>query len=143
LVRISRPAVTLGGAMQRYRPMVDLSVSNGPDTLIRPVVIDSGADDIVLPEAAGILLGIDLANAVVGTSQGVGSSPLAVRYAQVTLRLSDGNEFRTWDALVGFSPALRDRGLFGIAQGLQYFTATFDGDAEEVRLEVNRNYPGT
>jgi len=142
-VQLMRPGATVAGAMERYRPLVDLSVTGTLRTVARQVVIDPGADEIVLPERDAVHAGIDLSNAVVGTSQGVGSLPLSVRYATVFLRLSDGFEFRTWTAVVGFSPALRDRGLFGIAQGLQYFTATFDGKLESVSLEVNDLYPGT
>lgn len=142
-VQIGQPALTVGGSTFRLRPLADLSVSGPANTIIREAVFDTGADEIILPESYALLLGVDLSVAPSGTSSGVGSPPLNVLYAAVTLRLSDGQEFRQWSALVGFTPALRSRILFGIAHGLEYFTATFRGDLREVELEPNTAYPGT
>jgi hypothetical protein len=69
-------------------------------------------------------------------------SPVAVRYAHVTLRLTDGRERREWPAWVGFSSGIQTP-LFGFAGFLQFFTATFQGDREQIELTVNGLYPGT
>ncbi len=66
---------------------------------------DTAADDTVFPERFAQPLGIDLTQAPVGSGQGAGQSPIPLRYAQVTLRLTDGREVREWDAWVGFTPA--------------------------------------
>jgi hypothetical protein len=66
-----------------------------------------------------------------------------VRYATVTLRLTDGIERREWTAWVGFTRAPLRRPLLGFAGFLQFFTATFHGDREEVELAVNSLYRGT
>jgi hypothetical protein len=66
-----------------------------------------------------------------------------IRYAEVRIRLSDGQEFREWPARVGFTSAPLKRGLLGFAGFFQFFTATFDGDREHVELAVNALYPGT
>lgn len=141
-VPLGQPALTAGGALYRLRPIADLSISGPGGTIAREAVFDSGADEVVLPESYAPLIGLDLSQAPTGVAGGVGSAPLLVRYAQVTLRLSDGTEFREWLALVGFTAARRTRVLFGNAQGLEYFTATFIGDRHEAMLEVNGNYPG-
>jgi len=73
----------------------------------------------------------------------VGGALLSVRYAQVTLRLTDGQELREWPARVGFAPFASNRALLGFAGFLQFFEATFRGDREEVELTVNSLYPGT
>jgi hypothetical protein len=65
-----------------------------------------------------------------------------VRYASVTLRITDGVEFREWPAVVGFASGNLTRPLLGFAGFLQFFTATFHGDREEVELTVNPLYPG-
>lgn len=142
-VSIGQAALTLGGASIRLRPLIDISVSGPGNTIIREAVIDTGSDEVILPESFAALIGLDLSVAPTGISSGVGSPPLSVRYAPVILRLTDGLEFRTWTALVGFTPALRSRILLGIAHGLEYFTATFHGDRHEVELEINTSYPGT
>ncbi len=77
-----------------------------------------------------------------GTGSGVGSRGLPLRYAPVTLRLTDGQEFREWPAWVGFTPAALVYPILGFAGCLQFFTSTFHGDTEEVELTVNRLYPG-
>jgi len=97
----------------------------------------------VFPEHLATHVGIDLTNAVQGTSAGVGQTPVPVKYAQVILRLTDGVEFREWPAWVGFTPVLSKYALLGFAGCLQFFTATFHGDLEMVDLVVNSLYPGT
>lgn len=104
--------------------------------------LDTGADDTVFPEHLAPLIGVDLTSAPIGYGTAANNAQLTVRYAYLTLRLTDGKERREWPAWVGFSPAIR-RPLFGFAGFLQFFTATFHGDREEVELTVNRLYPGT
>lgn len=142
-VPIGQPAVTAGGANFRMRPLGDLSVRGPSSAIVREALFDPGSDEIILPDSLAGLLGIDLTAAPTGTASGVGSQPLQIRYATVVLRLTDGIEFREWSALVGFTSVQRTRILFGIAHGLQYFRATFDGDGLVTELEVNRTYPGT
>jgi len=96
----------------------------------------------VFPERLAALVGLDLTNAPTGQCTTAGLVHLTVRYAQVTLRLTDGVERREWPAWVGFSPKIQ-RPLFGFAGFLQFFTATFHGDREQVELTVNSLYPGT
>jgi hypothetical protein len=105
-------------------------------------LLDTGADDTVFPEAVANNLGVDLTNAPTGEGAGAGLGAVRIRYAPVTLRLTDGREFREWTTLVGFALGLR-QALLGYAGCLQFFTATFHGDLEEVELTVNGLYPGT
>jgi hypothetical protein len=57
--------------------------------------------------------------------------------------LAQGRERREWRAWIGFTPAHLFRPVLGFAGCLQFFTATFHGDREEVELAVNALYPGT
>jgi len=66
-----------------------------------------------------------------------------VRYAEVVPRNTDGREYREWTARVGFTAVALRRPLLGFAGVLQFFTATFHGDLEQVELAVNSNYMGT
>jgi hypothetical protein len=88
-------------------------------------------------------IGIDLTNAPASAAVGVGRVRATLRYAEVVLRLTDGREHREWPARVGFTAAPLPRPLFGFAGFLQFFTAIFHGDLEQVELTVNRSYPGT
>jgi hypothetical protein len=136
------PVVSLGGRPDRPRPVVFLSVIGPAGTHGDEGHIDTGADDTVFEERVASLIGIDLTNAPVRTASGVGLVPSTVRYAQVTLRLTDGTEFREWPAWVGFTSARLKQPLLGYAGFLRFFTATFDGERERVELAVNGLYPG-
>jgi hypothetical protein len=127
----------------RPRPIVVVNVAGPAAALARAALIDTGADDTVFPEAIAAVIGVDLTQAPVGEAAGVGSRPFPLRYAAVTLRLTDGNEFREWPATVGFTSAPLRRPLLGFAGFLRFFTATFHGDREELELAVNALYPGT
>jgi hypothetical protein len=112
-------------------------------TLLQTALLDTGADDTVFPDWVAVYLGIDLTQAPTGNAAGVSGGPTLVRYAEVTLRLADNQERREWKAWVGFTAARLRSPLLGYAGCLQYFTATFFGDREEVELTVNGSYPGT
>ena len=134
--------LSLGGRWSRPRPIIPLSVI-GP-SLTRPLegLLDTGADDTIFPVRFAALIGVDLAGAPHGQATTADRTLLSVRYAQVTLRLTDGKERREWPAWVGFSPRIQ-RPLFGFAGFLQFFTATFHGDREQIELTINGLYPGT
>jgi hypothetical protein len=69
-------------------------------------------------------------------------SAIVLRYAEVVLRISDGQEHREWPARVGFTSAPLHRPLLGFAGFPQFFTASFHGDRELAELTVNAAYPG-
>jgi predicted aspartyl protease len=106
-------------------------------------LLDTGADDTVFPEDVAQAIGLDLSGAPVGTASGVGMQGQPLRYAQVLLRIASNYERREWQAWVGFTAVKLRQPLLGFAGFLQFFTATFSGDREEVELAVNGLYPGT
>jgi hypothetical protein len=133
---------SLPGRTVRPRPVV-------PITLIGPHgaqpfygTLDTGADDTVFPETFAALVGVDLSGAPSCSAQGVGAPAVTLRYAEVVLQLSDGRDRRQWTSWVAFAPLKLPRALLGFAGFLQFFTATFSGDVEEVELEPNHLYPG-
>jgi hypothetical protein len=105
-------------------------------------LVDTGAEDTVFPEWVANAIGLDLTKAPTGTGAGVGGTPVVLRYAQITLRIADNNERREWQAWAGFTPMHLRLALLGFAGFLQYFTATFHGDREEVELTANNSYSG-
>jgi hypothetical protein len=142
-LRAKGPVVSLGGRQQRPRPIVTVTLIGPAGARVIPAGVDSYADDTVFPEGEAARAGIDLTNAPLATSAGIGGAPVPVKYAQVTLRMADAKERREWPAWVGFTPALTNYALLGFAGCLQYFTTTFYGHLEEVELLVNPLYPGT
>ena len=135
--------VSLGGRSVRSRPIIRVTLIGPSGTHIDRGLLDSGADDTVFAEAVAQLLGIDLTNAPVGHASGTGLVTAQIRYAEVDLRVTDGREFRQWRAWIGFTSTPLKQPLLGFAGFLQYFTATFYNDLEEVELTVNSLYPGT
>jgi hypothetical protein len=106
-------------------------------------LLDSGSDDTVFPDHVAAGLGTDLSQAPAATASGIGLIGVRILLAEVVLRITDGQEFREWAARVGFTATPMKRALLGHAGVLQFFTAAFHGDREEVELTVNRSYPGT
>jgi hypothetical protein len=143
LQRINQPVLPLGGRWVRPRAIVPVALLGLTGSFSHEGLLDTGSDDTVFAEWVAARIGIDLASAPTGQAVGVGRTPLVVRYAELTLRLAQGNERREWQAWVGFTPARLGRPLLGFAGCLQFFTATFHGDREEVELAVNSLYPGT
>jgi hypothetical protein len=142
-LKTAAPVWSLGGRTERPRPIIKVSLVGPAGTAVQAGVLDTGADDTVFPEQLAAQVGIDLSGAPPGGGMGVGGSTLSLRYALVTLRLTDGQEFREWPARVGFAPVPMMLALFGFAGFLQFFSANFLGEREEVELTVNSLYPGT
>jgi hypothetical protein len=140
---IKHSIASLGGRWSRARPVITVSIVGTSNTIAADGLLDTGADDTVFPESTALRLGIDLSNAPLGRMQTAALTSYPVRYAQVHLRITDGVEQREWPAWVGFTPASLNQPLLGFAGFLQFFTATFHGDREQIKLTVNSLYPGT
>jgi len=134
--------IPLGGRTVRPRPLIAVTLVGPAGSRIREAILDTAADDTVFPESLAAQLGIDLTAAPTGAGSGVGLVTVPLRYAEVTLRIASPHEQREWQAWVGFTSGKLRRPILGFAGCLQYFTATFLGDQEEVELSVNRLYPG-
>lgn len=140
--RSPRPVVSLGGKAFRPRPVVDVTLLGPTGSKVVSALLDSGADDTVFSDQVAWSIGVDLSNAPQYTGIGVGGAPSVISYAPVTLRLTDGNEYREWSALVGFTSASMTHPLLGFAGCLRYFDALFRGEREVVELMINGLYPG-
>ena len=141
-IGVTRPLASLHGRKDRPRPYINVSLLGPTGIAIEKALIDTGADDTVFPEWIAWKIGIDLSNAPSATSGGMGGGSGLLRFAQITLRVADNKERREWQAWVGFTTAPLRHSLLGYAGFLQYFTATFHGEREEVELTVNGLYPG-
>jgi hypothetical protein len=142
-LKTGAPVWPLGGRTERPKPLVLATVIGPAATRAFTGLLDTGADDTVLPEQLAALIGLDLTNAPAGRAVSVAGNVVPVRYGQVKLRLTDGQEFREWPAWVAFTAAPLGRPLLGFAGCLQFFDANFRGAREEVELTVNALYPGT
>jgi hypothetical protein len=143
LISSGTPIVSLGGRFGRPRPLITVTLMGPADTAVLEAILDTGADDTVFSENTAVLIGLDLTNAPTSTAAGVGGGNAPLRYAEVALRLTDGQERREWKGMVGFTPARFRYPMLGFAGCLQFFDTLFRGALEEVELTVNSLYPGT
>src|SRR5262245_15065445 len=143
LLPAKRPIVSLAGRLVRPRSLLVVTLIGPTGTITELAHLDPGSDDCVFPISLAHKIGVDLTNAPQGEAAGVGQAPVILQYAQAMLRLSNGQERLEWQAWVAFTPAPLNRPLLGFAGFLQFFTATFHGDREEVELAVNGQFPGT
>jgi hypothetical protein len=142
LERVSQPLLTLGGRSVRPRPVINFTLVGPGGAWVTEGLLDTGADETVFPEFFAAKIGLDLSAAPTGTVSGVAHGSAVLRYAEITLRLTDGREQREWTAWVGFTAGKLKRPLLGFAGCLQFFDACFRGDREEVELTVNSLYRG-
>src|SRR5437763_852920 len=98
LISVGHPVVPLGGRSVRPRPIFSVTLVGPTSSRAQDSLLDSGADDTVFPEDLAALVGIDLRNAPEGQATGVGFSRVRVKYAEATLRITDGHERREWRA---------------------------------------------
>jgi hypothetical protein len=143
VIQAPRAVVPLGGRWSRPRPLLPIAVIGPTNTSAVDGYLDTGADDTVFSERLATRIGLDLTNAPQGQLTTATLTKAPVRYAQVSLRITDGKEQREWPAWVGFTPTRLQSPLLGFAGFLPFFTASFHGDREVVELTVNRLYPGT
>jgi hypothetical protein len=137
------PSFSLGGRLDQPRPLIDVSATGPANTLAVEAQIDSGSDETLLDERVARFIGVNLTGAPTETFGGMAAGRLVARFAQVTLRITDGVEFREWPARVGFVAQGLRRPVLGFGGFLQFFTTILYGDDEAVELKVNRLYPGT
>ncbi len=142
LLATKHPVVSLAGRMVRPRPLIAVTLIGPAGTIVETAHLDPGSDDTVFPVYLAAKIGVDLTAAPQGEAAGVGNLVVPLRYAQATLRLASGQERCEWQAWVASTEAPLKRPLLGFAGFMQFFTATFHGDQEEVELAVNSLFPG-
>ena len=142
IVRSPRAALTLGGRWSRPRPLIIVSATGPAGTHAVESLLDTGADETVFPDDVALRIGLSLTDAPQGMGAGASLAGVPLRYGEVNLRITDGIEQREWCAWVGFTSVKIYRPMLGFAGFLQFFTATFHGDREQVELTVNGLYPG-
>jgi hypothetical protein len=130
------------GAISRHRPIVPIHVL--APRMLPPLdaCIDSAADDTIFPPHWATRLAIDLGSASQGQAQVVGGSVIQIRFAQVTLLLSDGYETCEWDATVGFSATPLRWALLGHAGFLEFFDVQLLGARREAVINPNTAFLG-
>jgi hypothetical protein len=141
-VTVRRPVYPLGGSTIRHYPVFSVAVGGPSGEWSRDCLVDSAADDTIFPITVARKVGIDLSNAPVGEARQVGGVILSYRYAQVTLRISDGLETCEWPAIVGFLDQPMRWALLGQTGFFQFLDVHLRGGRREVILTPDVAFPG-
>jgi hypothetical protein len=124
------------------RPEVKINLI-GPNAIVEAAgLIDTGADQVFVPVRLAKMLGVEIdLNALEG-AKGVGGHELRMWPGEIEIEIfADGGSYR-WSVNAGFiesddnlAPA-----LLGHAGFLEYFQATFDGEAQTIELIPNKQF---
>jgi hypothetical protein len=133
------PGIGEGRVAIVHRPVVPVRVfgPNGGEELRG--LVDSGADDTLLPDLLIEVLGVVIAPGDTTLIRGVGGGRLVVPFGVVDLELSKSRRKYRWSAKVGFTPGFQV--ILGNAGFLRHFTATLDGLRRRVTLKSNGSFP--
>ena len=132
-----------GEAVVIFRPEVRIALHgpNGSGDFL--ALVDTGADNSVLPESVARALGIPLVSGKGPAARAFGGQEIALSYADVELELVHADARLRWLARVYFLAGDADEEtlILGHQGFLDYFTATFIGEECALELEPNAYLP--
>jgi hypothetical protein len=99
-------------------------------------LLDTGADETVLPAFLIERIGVDLDPGAEAQFRGVGGQTVTVTYGRVQIEVGRGHQSYQWSAMLAFLQG-SNMAILGHAGFLQYFTATFNGHRRHVTLTAN------
>jgi hypothetical protein len=113
----------------------------GPKTEARwDALVDTGADETLLPLSLAELLGVELDREATSLATGISGDKLTIHYGDVELQIGAGNDEIKWRATVGFVDfGGPDQEVIILGHGgcLDFFTAIFNGELAELELVPN------
>jgi hypothetical protein len=117
------------------RPVLRLTLTNGPHRLSCYGIVDSGADHCVFPRSFMQPLGLDPLTAPIELTTGVGSSNVPSHFCNVRIDLQGAIQFPVY---AGFTSGLDQigLGLLGQAGFFDRFKITFDLPQKTYAIEI-------
>ena len=132
-----------GDAIVTFRPEVRITVHgpNGSGDFL--ALVDTGADNTILPESVAHALGIPLVPGQGPAARAFGGQEIALSYADVELELVHPDGKLRWLARAYFLAGGADEEtlILGHQGFLDFFTATFVGEHCALDLEPNSYLP--
>lgn len=125
------------------RPVITVRVVSPKAEARWDALVDSGADETLLPISLAKVLDIEL-HAATSRAAGVSGEQLTIHYGDVELQIACGLEVVRWRTTVGFvefGVSNDELVILGHGGCLDYFTATFDGEHAELELTPNGLLP--
>ena len=116
-----------------YRPYIPIRVVGPRGSARLDGLLDTGADETVLPRSITEVLGIDLDVGAQARFRGVGGQIVVVTYGRVELEVGTKSRWFRWPATVAFLDG-RESAILGHSGFLEHFTASFSGQRRLVTL---------
>jgi len=127
-----------------FRPEVRIKVHGSKGSGDFLALVDTGADNTILPESIARDLGISLIAGKGPAATAFGGQEIALSYADIEMELVHPNATLRWLARVYFVEGSADKEtlILGHQGFLDYFTAIFKGEECALDLEANSYLPG-
>lgn len=126
------------------RPVITIRIT-GPASEGRwDALVDTGADETLLPLSLAELLGIELDQETTSQAAGISGDPLTIHYGSVDFQIASDLEIVSWNTIVGFvefGSSNDEVIVLGHGGCLDYFTAVFDGERGELEMIPNSLLP--
>ncbi len=133
-----------GDAIAILRPEVLVLIHGPTGAESHYALVDTGADNTILPSSVAERLGISMTNCRGPEARAFGGQKIALTYADIVLELTDDNSCIRWQARAFFAESAsesEDMVILGHQGFLDFFTATFDGEDCSVSVEPNSTLP--
>lgn len=127
-----------------HRPEVMLRVIGQIGEAHLMALVDTGADECVLPLSVGEAVGALLSPDETILASGVGGHLLELIPGDVEFELVSGEDSYRWQVRVGFARFENPEdecAILGHVGALELFTATFDGENHRGALVPNTDFP--
>jgi len=119
-----------------YRPVIPIGITGEAGTAVFYGLLDTGADETLLPKKVADLIGIKANTSQTSTVMSA-SGEMTVSYGRVTIEIGHGRQKYRWGAIVGIVEQPWQEALLGHIGFLRYFDVTFLGAKQEVKLKRN------
>lgn len=126
------------------RPVITIRVAGSKSQARWDALVDTGADETLLPLAMADLLGVELDDEVTSFAAGISGDRLTIHYGDVEFQIVGDGDVVSWKALVGFvefGSSEDEVIVLGHGGCLDYFSARFDGENAELELLPNSLLP--
>jgi hypothetical protein len=123
-----------------------LGLSGPTGDLFLLALVVTGADEKIIPFSAAEEIGVELDEEQRSHAGGISGSHLELVAGRVELEIIGSDESFQWPGLISFAKFENvgdECAILGRIGGLEFFTATFDGNQRQGTLVPNDSFPGT